>query len=181
MLRTQPIAVGVFDGSEIFRRGVAVCLADDEWIDVRVVGPVPAETDELDVAVVSAEVVSRYDLPCPLVVCTGLHPGAPAGDDGNVFAVLPRHQLQPEQLVGAVRAAAVGLRIRTPEPVGSRLNRRSMRVLEMLAEGAGTRDISSSLGYSERTVKGIIADAIRELGARNRSQAVAEAVRRSLI
>jgi DNA-binding CsgD family transcriptional regulator len=180
VLRTQPIAVGVFDGSEIFRRGVAACLADDEWLDVRVVGPVPVETDELDVAVVSGEVASRHGLACPLVVCTG-HDGAPAGDDGNVFAVLPRHQLRPEQLVGAVRAAAVGLRIRTPEPVGSRLNRRSVRVLEMLAEGAGTRDISSSLGYSERTVKGVIADAIRELGARNRSHAVAEAVRRSLV
>lgn len=181
MLRTQPIAVGVFDGSEIFRRGVAACLADDEWLDVRVVDSFPpAETEELDVAVISAEVAYRHDLGCPLVVCAG-HDGAPACDDGSIFAVLPRHQLRPEQLVGAVRAAAVGLRIYTPEPVGRRLNRRSLRVLEMLAEGAGTRDISSSLGYSERTIKGVISETIREMGARNRSHAVAEAVRRSLI
>lgn len=179
MPRPRSIAVGVIDESEIFRRGVAACLADDELLDVRRVAPVPGP-EELDVAVVSAEVASNQPLGCPLVVCAG-HDGGIASNRDNVFAVLPRHQLSPEQLVSAVRAAAVGLRIHTPEPAGRHLNRRSVRVLGMLAEGAATRDISSSLGYSERTIKGIISETIKELGARNRSHAVAEAVRRSLI
>lgn len=178
MPKPRSIAVGVIDESEIFRRGVAACLTDDELLDVRRVGPVPGP-EELDVAVVSPEVASGQPLDCPLVVCAGHGAGVCERDD--VFAVLARHHLSPEQLVSAVRAAAVGLRIHTPEPVGRHLNRRSVRVLGMLAEGAGTRDISSSLGYSERTIKGIISETIRELGARNRSHAVAEAVRRSLI
>jgi DNA-binding NarL/FixJ family response regulator len=175
----RSIAVGVIDESEIFRRGVAACLADDELLEIRCIGPVPG-TEELDVAVVSAQVASSRRLDCPLVVCAG-HDGAVSHDLDNVFAILARHQLSPDQLVSAVRAAAVGLRIHTPEPVGRHLNRRSVRVLGMLAEGADTRDISSSLGYSERTIKGIISETIRELGARNRSHAVAEALRRSLI
>ena len=179
MPRPRSIAVGVIDESEIFRRGVAACLADDELLEVRLVGAVPGPAD-LDVAVVSADVVAHHVLACPLVVCVG-HDAAVASNEGNVFAVLPRHRLSPEQLVGAVRAAAVGLRIHTPEPLGHHLNRRSVRVLGMLADGAGIRDISSSLGYSERTIKGVISDTIRELGARNRSHAVAEALRRSLI
>lgn len=176
---SRSITVGVIDESEIFRRGVAACLADDELLDVRRVAAAPGP-DDLDVAVVSSDVASRRLLACPLVVCAA-HDGAGASGERNVFAVLPRHQLSPEQLVGAVRAAAVGLRVHTPEPLGRHLNRRSVRVLGMLAEGAGTRDISSSLGYSERTIKGIISETIRELGARNRSHAVAEALRRSLI
>lgn len=179
MPRPRSIAVGVVDESEIFRRGVAACLADDELIEVRYVAPV-AGPDDLDVAVVSPAVASGQAPGCPLVVCAS-HDGAVSCAPEHVFAVLPRHQLSPEQLVSAVRAAAVGLRIHTPEPRGRHLNRRSVRVLGMLAEGAGTRDISSSLGYSERTIKGIISETIRELGARNRSHAVAEAVRRSLI
>ena len=179
MPKPRSIAVGVIDESEIFRRGVAACLADDELIEVRYVAPVLGLQD-LDVAVVSAVVASGEPPGCPLIVCAG-HDGAVSCDRAHVFAVLPRHQLSPEQLVSAVRAAAVGLRIHMPEPRGRHLNRRSVRVLGMLAEGAGTRDISLSLGYSERTIKGIISETIRELGVRNRSQAVAEAVRRSLI
>jgi DNA-binding CsgD family transcriptional regulator len=43
------------------------------------------------------------------------------------------------------------------------------------------REISDSLGWSERTIKGVIASVQREFQARTRTQAVAEALRRELI
>jgi DNA-binding NarL/FixJ family response regulator len=61
------------------------------------------------------------------------------------------------------------------------LDTRTVEVLRLIADGAGTREISSELGYSERTIKTVIAEAVRGLGARNRAHAVAEAMRRALI
>ena len=54
-------------------------------------------------------------------------------------------------------------------------------ILRLLAEGADTLDISRQLRYSERTIKGLIQDIERELGARSRAQAVARGIRRGLI
>ena len=61
------------------------------------------------------------------------------------------------------------------------LDDRRMRVLRMLAEGADTQEISHSLSYSERTIKGLIGEIERLLGARSRAQAVAEGIRQGLI
>jgi DNA-binding NarL/FixJ family response regulator len=61
------------------------------------------------------------------------------------------------------------------------IDQRSLAVLRMLADGAAIREISVSLGWSERTIKGVIAAVQREFSARTRTQAVAEALRRELI
>ena len=101
--------------------------------------------------------------------------------DGFLHAILGRRALGPGQLVNAVRAAAVGLRITDESLTPPDLDQRSLDVLRMLADGAAVREISDSLGWSERTIKGVIADVQREFHARTRTQAVAEAVRRDLI
>jgi DNA-binding CsgD family transcriptional regulator len=54
-------------------------------------------------------------------------------------------------------------------------------VLRLLARGADTQEISRSLRYSERTIKTLIQEIERELGARSRAQAVAEGIRLGLI
>ena len=61
------------------------------------------------------------------------------------------------------------------------LDRRRLEVLRLLAEGANTRQIGESLRYSDRTIKTLIQDIERALGAKSRAQAVAEAVRKGLI
>ena len=94
---------------------------------------------------------------------------------------MPRRDVTPQQITSAVRAASVGLRVNTVEQELPSLDDRSVEVLRLLADGADTREISGSLGYSERTIKGVIYDVERELGARNRAHAVAEAVRQRLI
>ena len=104
----------------------------------------------------------------------------------RIVAVLPRSALTERQLVAAVRAAAAGLCVDIAasgghSPEERPFPERSTEVLRLLAEGAGTREISGSVGYSERTVKSVIQEIQRELGARSRAQAVAQAIRRGVI
>jgi DNA-binding NarL/FixJ family response regulator len=61
------------------------------------------------------------------------------------------------------------------------LNERELSVLRLLGEGADTREIAHRMVYSERTVKTIIQDVVRRFGLRNRTHAVAYAVRHGLI
>ena len=58
---------------------------------------------------------------------------------------------------------------------------RELSVLRMLGDGCDTREIARRLAYSERTVKTVIQDLSQRLGLRNRSHAVAYAVRNGLI
>src|SRR5581483_6656102 len=169
-----PIRVAVFEGDEIFRRGVVSCLDEDPLLEVVEQalswGPVPAVSDTL-----------RAFPACPLVMCVGANGAALEVGQGNLYAVLSRRTLAPDQLVSAVRGAAVGLRIMDAAAVHPDFDQRSLQVLRMLADGAAIREISSSLGWSERTIKGVIADVQREFQARTRTQAVVEALRRQLI
>jgi DNA-binding CsgD family transcriptional regulator len=50
-----------------------------------------------------------------------------------------------------------------------------------VADGLDTAEIAGSLAYSERTIKNIIHDVTARLNLRNRSHAVAYAVRQGLI
>jgi DNA-binding NarL/FixJ family response regulator len=181
----EAINAAVVDEHEIFRRGIVGCLGDDPL--VRIVahagsGPIDAE---LDVAVTSLKVAAEDSFDCALVVCSGT-PLTPEAVKGTNFvsAVLPRRSVTAEQLSVSVRAAAVGLQV---SPVTStqlgwwQSDARYVKVLRLLAEGAGTHDIAESLSYSERTIKGLIPGIERELGARSRAHAVAEGIRRGLI
>ena len=181
-----PIRVAVFEGDEIFRRGVVSCLDEDPVLVVVEQGAVYDEhsidAPAFDVAVVSAAVLESALPDCPVVACVNdnVAGSAPAGA-ANVYAMLSRRTLGAEQLVSAVRAAAVGLRTTDSQTLSSEFDRRSLQVLRMLADGAAIREISTSLGWSERTIKGVISDIQREFQARSRTQAVVEALRRQLI
>lgn len=63
----------------------------------------------------------------------------------------------------------------------SHLDPREVAVLRLLADGCGTREIAAELCYSERTIKNVIQDIVRRFGLRNRSHAVAYALRQGLI
>jgi DNA-binding NarL/FixJ family response regulator len=183
----RPVRVAVVDDHEIFRRGVVTCLEEDPTL--RIVADAPdwptIAEGEVDVAVVSpAAARTAADLDCPLVVCGEPDALQPPGPGDFVMAVLPRSALTPNQLIGAVRAAAAGLRIdegRGGRIDPGRLDPRRLEVLRLLAEGADTQQISTELRYSERTIKALIQDIERELGARSRAQAVARGIREGLI
>ena len=57
------------------------------------------------------------------------------------------------------------------------LSDREVEVLRHLADGCDTSEIAQTMAYSERTIKNIIHEVTRRLNLRNRSHAVAYAVK----
>jgi DNA-binding NarL/FixJ family response regulator len=115
----------------------------------------------------------------------------------GAVGVLRKDTLTTDSLATAVRAAASGTGVVTPDllrdlldglaaggdgrPVVARLTDREQQVLTLIAEGHPTREVAAQLCYSERTVKNVLHDVVTKLNARSRSQAVAHAVREGLI
>lgn len=91
----------------------------------------------------------------------------------------------PEQLRRAVDAAAAQESFVDPAvpPKGSRgvLTRRQRQILQLLADGEATTVAARELGLSEETVKTHTKHVLARLGARNRTHAVAIALRECLI
>ena len=77
------------------------------------------------------------------------------------------------------RPAGAFLRLAQAPP--PELRQREHDVLELLAEGNSTREIAQQLCYSERTIKNVVQDITTRLRVRNRTQAVAYAVRHGWI
>ncbi len=169
------VSVGVYIENEVFGRGIEVCIREDPG--TRLV--IENEAEPPDVVVVTPVSLSRsWD--CAVVVCTD-SPLDASDVPPSVMGVVPMRSLTPAQLVSAVRAAAFGLRVGHLQATAGLIGPRGRDVLRLLAEGAGTREISDELGFSERTIKGVIAGVERELGARSRAHAVALAMKQALI
>jgi len=120
----------------------------------------------------------------------------------GVRAVTRRAEASPEGLVELVRRAATGDAALPPDLLGrlltqvSRLQRhvlepkgldvfgmseREKQVLRLVSQGFETREIAERMCYSQRTVKTILHDVTNRFQLRNRSHAVAYAIREGLI
>ena len=177
-------------------------LVVDEDVDAATVAVVMVdEVDEPAVKVVRA--IQRNG--CPRIVLvvarlddTGLLAAVEAGASG----ILRRTEAHPDRLAAVVEAAAAGDGSIPPDLLGrlltqmgrlqrevlsprgitfSGLTERELDVLRLVAEGCETGDIARQLCYSERTIKNVIHDVTARLNLRNRSHAVAYAVREGLI
>jgi DNA-binding NarL/FixJ family response regulator len=180
------LRVVVIEEDEILRRGLVSALEEDRRLQVWAT-PAPPESDGFDVAILSDQFLSEFNLGCPTVLlCSGDDDhGHDRVASADLVGVLHRDGLSAEQLVIGVRAAAAGLRIDI-EPAASEeeeplLDPRRLEVLRALASGDDTKAIAAHLQYSERTIKGLIHDIELRLGAKSRAQAVAEGMRRALI
>lgn len=94
-----------------------------------------------------------------------------------------RGDLPPEQL-GSLLRGLTRLHAETLAPRDltlSGLSRRETDVLRLLADGFDTAQIAARLAYSERTVKNVLHSLLSRLGLRNRTHAVAYALREGLI
>jgi DNA-binding NarL/FixJ family response regulator len=170
-----------------------------------------AEADVLVVAaerltsdVVTALRRSAADLSAPVVLVINEISEAEllTAVECRVVAILPRPAVTPERLVHSVLAAAGGGGVMPPNLVGellkhierlqrdvltpyglsaSGLTPREIDVLRLMADGLDTGEIAGKLCYSERTVKNVIYGVTHRLKLRNRSHAVAYALRSGMI
>jgi DNA-binding NarL/FixJ family response regulator len=125
-----------------------------------------------------------------------------AAAEAGVTGVVRRNDATPGNLSAAIRSAAAGEGTLPPDLLGrllrqvgqlqrqvlsprgltfSGLTEREAAVLRLLADGFDTAEVGRRLFYSERTVKNIIHDVTSRLELRNRSHAVAYAIREGLI
>jgi DNA-binding NarL/FixJ family response regulator len=122
--------------------------------------------------------------------------------EAGVCSIIPRAEATSDRLVHVLQAAARGQAQLPPDLVRhlldhvGRLNRevleprglssvgltqRERDVLALVADGLSTREIALRLAYSERTIKNVLQDLTIRLHLRNRTQAVAYAVRNGWI
>jgi len=177
-------------------------MVEERQVDAEVVALIVADQMDEETAqtirALKRRGVERVVLIVTRVDDTGLLSALEAGARG----VLRRNQATPENLFEAIRAAAGGEGALSPDLLGrlldqvGRLQRqvlnprglsfavltdREIKVLKLLADGLDTADVGRRLFYSERTVKNIVHDVTSRLNLRNRTQAVAYALRQGLI
>jgi DNA-binding NarL/FixJ family response regulator len=185
-LRTRPEVV-VAENGDAAAATVAVVVAD--------------EVDDQTIQTMRA--VQRGGCRRVLLVATRLDDGALlSAVEAGACGMLRRSEAVTERLLGAIRTAAAGDGTVPPDLLGrlldqvGRLQRqvlaprgltfagltdRETKVLRLVADGFDTNEIASTLAYSERTVKNVIHDVTARLQLRNRSHAVAYALRAGLI
>jgi DNA-binding NarL/FixJ family response regulator len=203
----------VLDTHTIYRRGLVACL--DLLEEVESVAEAERVRDawehpalfEAELVLMDPALPGGGDFVAAVREATGARVIVCASDSGQDAAIaalqagavgyLPKAELTPETLATAVRAAANGSSVMTPDllghllaklpenaetrPAAARLTDREQQVLSLIAAGHPTREVALELSYSERTVKNVLHDVVTKLNARSRSQAVAFAVREGLI
>jgi DNA-binding NarL/FixJ family response regulator len=185
-LRARP-EVRVVDELEVDNAAVAVVVAD--------------QLDDETARVMRA--LSRGDQPCIVLIATAIDESTlVAAAEIGVGGLLRRSDATADALVRAIQRVAVGegevppdLLGRLLEQVGrlqrqvlaprglafSGLTPRETEVLRLVAEGHDTSEIASRMCYSERTVKNVLHDLTTRLQLKNRTHAVAYAMREGLI
>jgi DNA-binding NarL/FixJ family response regulator len=122
--------------------------------------------------------------------------------EAGAVAYLLKAEMRVQTLAASLRAVACGDGLIPPAMLGDlvehigRMSRevwsprglgltglspREVEILRLAADGDDTREIALKLSYSERTVKNAIHDVVIKLGLRNRTHAVAYALRKNLI
>ena len=200
--------VSVYAKDAVLRAGVCaglrgsplITLADRPVLDSGAVGVIVADVIDEDV-LNGIRTIARVSTPRIVVVAGRLTPSAAAAAlEAGAYRFLLRTNARPDRLTAAVRSAALAPRgpasldealgdaiseldedpPAPPErPAG--LSERDIEVLRLMAGGDCTARIADYLAYSESTIKNVIHAIERKLGARNRTHAVAIAVKTGLI
>jgi len=188
------------DDHEVVRAGLRALLAGIEGIEV--VGEAGSVAEAVREAARLAPEVILMDLRLPdgsgLDACREILSSAPQtrivfltsySDEqavmSTVLAGAAGYVLKDvghRALVAAIRDAAAGRSILDPrvtEPVVTRVRRaeklsaQEQRVLALVIEGRTNKEIATSLGLSDKTVKNYLSNAFQKLGISRRTQAAA--------
>jgi DNA-binding NarL/FixJ family response regulator len=197
---TDPVSATGVAGE--LRQRAEVHVVDEADFDNAQVAVVVA--DEVDPATVrTVRAIQRDGCHRVVMVVTHLDDASLlAAVEAGACGILRRSEAVADRIVESVLTAAKGDGSVPPDLLGrlldqmSRLQRqvlaprglslngftdREVEVLRLLSEGWDTSEIATELAYSERTVKNVIHDITSRLQLRNRSHAVAYAVRQGLI
>ena len=204
------VATYVYANDPILQAGVVsqlrmrpeIAVVDAAGVDDAQVAIVVA--DILDDGVVrNLRALQRGGVPqTMLVLGTADDAAVIAAAEAGVRGIVRRSEATPETLVATIVRVAVGegvvpadllatllgqigrLQRQVLTPRGlyfSGLSEREVQVLRLVADGHDTAEIARQLSYSERTVKNVLHDITTRLQLRNRSHAVAYAMREGLI
>jgi DNA-binding NarL/FixJ family response regulator len=187
--------------SELRGRSDVRLVGSDETDNAEVALVVADEVDDETVRVMKT--IQRSGCPRVVLVVTRIDDRSLlSAVEAGCCGLLRRAEATPSALIQAIKAAKNGdgtipsdLLGRLLQEIG-RLQRqvlaprglnfagftdREIAVLRLVAEGLDTSEIARELSYSERTIKNVIHDVTSRLQLRNRSQAVAYAMREGLI
>jgi DNA-binding NarL/FixJ family response regulator len=179
-----------------------VDVVGDDDLDRALVAVVVTDVVD-DAALRVLRAVQRGGVPRTVLVAATLdESGVVAAAEAGASGLLRRADATPEGLARVVVRVAAGdgevpsdLLARLLGQVGrlqrhvlaprglsfSGLTERETKVLRLVADGHDTTEIARLVSYSERTVKNILHDVTTRLHLRNRSHAVAYALREGLI
>jgi DNA-binding NarL/FixJ family response regulator len=185
-LRVRP-EIDIVAAAELSRADVAVAVADSlDGETLRVLQTLKRSDIEYTVLVTSAiddtTVVSAAE-----VGVSGLLRRGDATPDvlvRTIQQVAKGDGVLPSDLLGTLLGQVGRLQRQLLSPQGltfSGLTDRETAVLRLIADGHDTNEIAQQLCYSQRTVKNVLHDVTSRLQLRNRSHAVAYAVRAGLI
>ena len=190
------------DGLASQLRGQGIELVDERQLDEDSVAVLIS--DEIDdQAVREIRALRRRGVQRIVVVATRVDDsGLLAAVEAGASGLLQRGQSTPQSLLSSIRSAAAGEGSLPPDLLGrllgqvgrlkrnvlaprgltfSGLTEREVKVLRLLAEGMDTAEVGRQLFLSERTVKNAVHDVMSRLNLRNRTHAVAYAIRQGLI
>ena len=206
----EPVNTFVYACDPISQMGIAgqlekraeVSLVRDGDIDRADVALIVV--DEIDdEATQLVRAVQRNGCPRVVMVVTRLDDlGLLAAVEAGSCGLVRRSESQADTLVRVIVAAAAGDGSVPPDLLGrllfqvgqmqrhvlaprglnfAGLTEREVDVLRLLADGLDTAEVAHCLSYSERTVKSVLQDVTKRHNLRNRTHAVAYALRQGLI
>lgn len=202
-----PISVLIADDHPLMREGIAAVIASQP--DMRVVGEAGDGREVValyralrpDVCLIDLQMPNlngmeaiqaiRAEFPqaCLAILTTykgdarAMH-AIKAGAQGYLLKSALR-----KELTDAIRALASGHRYFPPQIAAELANHlgqesltvRELQVLELIARGYGNKQIGTTLGLSEDTVKGHMRSIMEKLGANNRTHAVTIGIERGFL
>ena len=187
--------------AQLRHRGEVRLLREDETAEGAVSIVVGDEIDELLLRLVRS--VRRTSGARVVLLVSRLDDGSLlAAVEAGACSLLRRQTCTVDAVIEAVRSTAGGSGTVPPDMLGhlldqvgrlqrdvlrprgltfSGLTEREIKVLRLVADGHDTVEVGQRLFFSERTVKNIIHDVTTRLHLRNRTHAVAYALRQGLI
>jgi DNA-binding NarL/FixJ family response regulator len=207
---SERIPVFVFARDPVSQAGVSaqlrprpeVVLVADAEVDAAEVAIVVADEVDGD-AIRVIRALQRNGCPRVVLVASRLDDaGLVAAVEAGACALIRRTEASGERLAAVVATAASGDGSVPPDLLGrllehlgrlqrqvlaprgltfTGLSERETEILRLVADGYDTSEIANRMAYSERTVKNALHDVTTRLQLRNRSHAVAYALREGLI